>query len=225
MAEVGGYDCQFTEKPPDVLVCPVCLLPCREPHLISCCGKKVCHSCISRIQQNDKPCPHCRTHAFITLLDREVERQVLSLKVYCNNKEDGCTWIGELRQLEPHLNSCNALCKFKCGLCCPQQQMLIHERDECELRPEIVLTKTIDELTKKLLEMEKEKETLVTRNEHLQDELGQYKRRVAAAQAALEGDYDKKEESRKVRSVLRRRRSELLKSPSKINELPSESQC
>ena len=149
MTEVGGYDCLFTEKPPDSLVCPVCLLPCREPDLISCCGKKACHSCISRVQQDDQPCPLCRTPQFITLLDREVERQILSLKVYCNNKEDGCTWIGELRQLEGHLNTCfygNISCKYECGLHCSRQQMFLHERDECELRPEIVLTERIEGL-------------------------------------------------------------------------------
>ena len=153
----GGLDYHFVEEPPDSLVCPVCLLPCREPHLISCCGKKACHSCISRVQQVDQPCPLCRTPEFATMIDREVERQVLSLKVYCNNKQDGCTWIGELRQLEGHSNVClhvNLSCKYKCGLCCPQQQMLIHERDDCDLRPEIVLTKTIDELTKKIAELE-----------------------------------------------------------------------
>ena len=160
MAELdksGVLDYHFVEEPPDSLVCPVCLLPCREPHLISCCGKKVCHSCISRVQQNDQPCPLCRTPQFITLLDREVERQILNLKVYCNNKEDGCTWTGELRQLEGHLNSCNGcnvLCKYKCRFRCPWQQMLIHERDECELRPEIILTKTLDELTKRVADLE-----------------------------------------------------------------------
>ena len=160
MAEIdesGGLDYHFVEEPPDTLVCPVCLLPCREPHLISCCGKKVCHSCISRVQLAGQPCPLCRTPEFATMIDREVERQVLSLKVYCNNKEDGCTWIGELRQLERHSNTCFHVylsCKYKCGLSCLRQQMLIHERDECDLRPEIVLTKTIDELTKKTAELE-----------------------------------------------------------------------
>ena len=93
------------------------------------------------------------------MIDREVERQVL---VYCNNKQDGCTWIGELYQLEGHLNTCLScfhhnyvLCKYKCGFRCPQEQMFIHERDECELRPEIVLTKTIDDLTKKVADLER----------------------------------------------------------------------
>ena len=162
MDDFGGYGCHFVEEPPDALVCPVCLLPCREPHLISCCGKKACHSCISRVQLAGQPCPLCRTPEFATMIDREIERQVLSLKVYCNNKQDGCTWIGELRQLEGHLNTCLScfyrdyvVCKYKCGFRCPQQQMFIHERDECELRPEIVLTKTIDDLKKKVVELER----------------------------------------------------------------------
>ena len=160
MAEIdksGGLDYHFIEEPPDALVCPVCLLPCREPHLISCCGKKVCHSCISRVQQDDQPCPLCRTPEFATMVDREIERQVLSLKVYCNNKQYGCTWIGEIRQLERHSKDCFHVylsCKYKCGLSYSQQQMLIHERDECELRPEIVLTKTIDNLTKRVADLE-----------------------------------------------------------------------
>ena len=158
MAEICGYDCQLTEKPPDSLICPVCLLPCREPHLISCCGIKSCNCCISRVQLAGQPCPFCRTPEFQTMIDRDIERQILNLKVYCNNKEDGCTWIGELRQLERHLDTCfyhdTTSCKYKCGLRCPQQQMLIHERDECNLRPEIVLTKTIDELTKRIAELE-----------------------------------------------------------------------
>ena len=171
MAEIdesGGLDYHFVEEPPDTLVCPVCLLPCREPHLISCCGKKVCYSCISRVQLAGQPCPLCRTPEFATMIDREVERQVLSLKVYCNNKQHGCTWIGELRQLERHSNFCFHVylsCKYKCGLSCFRQQMLIHERDECELRPEIVLTKTIDELTKKIVEYEDNLLLLRTRHE------------------------------------------------------------
>ena len=68
-----------------------------------------------------------------------------------------CTWIGELRQLEQHLITCfygNISCKYECELHRSQQQMFLHERDECDLRPEIVLTKTIDELTKKIAELE-----------------------------------------------------------------------
>ena len=172
--QIGGYDCNFIEEPPYTLTCPVCLLSLREPHLISCCGKKVCNCCISRVQLAGQPCPFCRTPEFQTMIDRDVERQVLSLKVYCDNKEDGCTWIGELRQLEGHLDTCfyrdNMSCKYKCGLRCLRQQMLIHERDECELRPEIALTKKIDELTKKIVDLEstcKEQSLVIQRQQDI----------------------------------------------------------
>ena len=147
--DLSGYDCDFIEDPPDALVCPVCLLPCREPHILSCCGKKACHFCIKKIQQVKQPCPLCRTLEFATMLDREVERQVLSLKVYCDNKQDGCGWTGELRQQESHTSTCffaDIPCKYQCGCFCPRLQMLLHESDECELRPEIVLTKKIKSL-------------------------------------------------------------------------------
>ena len=33
-------------------------------------------------------------------------RDIQSLKVRCENEEDGCEWVGELRSLEDHLNTC-----------------------------------------------------------------------------------------------------------------------
>ena len=147
--DLSGYDCDFIDEPPNALVCPVCLLPCREPHILSCCGKKACRFCITRVRQAEQPCPLCRTLEFATMIDREVERQVLSLKVYCDNKQDGCGWTGELRQQESHLNTCffaNIPCKYECGCFYPRLKMLLHESDECELRPEIVLTKKIKNL-------------------------------------------------------------------------------
>ena len=176
MAEVGGYDCLFT---PDPLVCPMCLLPCREPHLISCCGKKVCHSCISRVQQDDQPL--CHAPEFTTLLDREVERQILSLKVYCNNKEDGCTWIGELRQLEQHLTTCfygNISCKYVCGLHCSRQQIFLHERDECELQPEVVLTERIEDLNWKINDLKR-------KCNDQEQQLNQQRQKIRTQQAIL----------------------------------------
>ena len=45
----GGYDCEFVDSPPDSLECPVCLLILKEPHLLSCCGVKICQSCVSGV--------------------------------------------------------------------------------------------------------------------------------------------------------------------------------
>ena len=102
----GGFNCDFIEEPPDDLTCPICLLPPRKPHLISCCGHKLCHSCISRVQQAGDPCPCCRKEQFDIMLEKMMERKVLDLKVYCKYKSKGCSWTGELRDLEGHLTSC-----------------------------------------------------------------------------------------------------------------------
>lgn len=106
----GGYDCQPVEDPPDDLVCPICLQLTKEPHLISCCGRKLCYTCVSRIQLARQPCPCCREERFQIMRDKGVERQVLSVKVYCKYKDKGCTWTGELRDHERHVESCQKPC-------------------------------------------------------------------------------------------------------------------
>ena len=108
--EDGGYDCDFVEELPDDLACPICLLASREPHLISCCGRKLCHSCVLRIQFAGQPCPCCREEGFDIMKEKAVERRILGLKVYCKYKGKGCNWTGELRDLEKHQNSCEMSC-------------------------------------------------------------------------------------------------------------------
>ena len=103
----GGYDCDLVEEPPDDLVCPICLLPPKKPHLISCCGRKLCQTCVSKIKEAGHPCPCCRGKEYVIVIDRQVERRVLDLKVYCKYKSMGCTWSGELRNLEKHVKTCN----------------------------------------------------------------------------------------------------------------------
>ena len=39
----GGYcDVNFVYSPPDSLQCPVCLSTLKQPHLLSCCGSRMC---------------------------------------------------------------------------------------------------------------------------------------------------------------------------------------
>ncbi len=57
-----GFDCEFMEPPPERYVqseCPVCLQIIREPHQVTCCGKKFCKACIEHIKVTKKPCPTC----------------------------------------------------------------------------------------------------------------------------------------------------------------------
>ena len=101
-----GYDCKFVETPPQVLPteCSICLHIPQEPHLVSCCGQHFCKSCIEHTQSENKPCPLCNQPDFTATLDKSVQRHLNALKVYCTNKEQGCEWVGELRQLDHHLN-------------------------------------------------------------------------------------------------------------------------
>ena len=103
----GGYDCEFVEKPPKVVQsdCPVCLQTIREPYQADCCGYAFCRVCIERVKAANKPCPCCKAERFEKFADKRLKQTLYEFKVYCTNKEQGCKWIGELRQLDKHLNS------------------------------------------------------------------------------------------------------------------------
>lgn len=148
----GGYQYDYVEEPPDSLTCPICLFPCREPQIVSCCGKKFCLACIDREHLSGKPCPLCRERGFKMLIDKEHERKILALKVNCKYKTEGCPWVGELRHIErPHLlNECHyvpTVCKYQCGYSCKRSDIRFHEEEVCEQRPtEIKLLKKVEAL-------------------------------------------------------------------------------
>ena len=93
--DTGAYDC---------LICH--LIP-RYPMQVSCCGKRFCRTCITRVLSDKNVCPHCQAKGdTIQVFDDEGHRQtIIELKVYCPNKKQGCSWIGELYYLDTHLNS------------------------------------------------------------------------------------------------------------------------
>ncbi|XP_011408606.2 PREDICTED: TNF receptor-associated factor 3-like, partial [Amphimedon queenslandica] len=154
LPEAGGYDYTYVEDPPENLTCPICILPCKEPQIIDCCGaKKFCLTCIDRERLAGKPCPLCRKEKFQTLIDREHERKILALKVYCNQKEreGGCQWIGEVRHIEDHLEKdCQYVleeCKWECGRKYARKDIGFHQEDECRNRPwKLVLLKKVEAL-------------------------------------------------------------------------------
>ena len=135
---VAGFENEFVDSVPDSLICPICLLPFRDPHLVSCCGAKFCESCIGGVKDGGKPCPMCKQE-FISLLDRSYQRKVLDLKVSCSNKNDGCQWVGELRHLVPHeREKCGWAmvdCSNQCGTHLPRRLMDEHEHETCPQRP------------------------------------------------------------------------------------------
>ena len=150
----AGYENEFVDFVPFILCCPICLLPFRDPHLVSCCGAKFCEPCIGRVKAAGQPCPLCKQD-FDTILDREElskvwtvydswttvchsSSQVLNLKVRCSRHNDGCQWVGELRHVVPHeREECGwavVECNYQCGAHLPRRLMDEHQRDECPQR-------------------------------------------------------------------------------------------
>ena len=145
----GGFDCELAEKPPKAVQseCPVCLLVLREPYQATCCGYGFCRVCIERVRADNKPCPCCNARGFDCFEDKRLKRSLNEFKVHCINKKQGCLWVGELGELEKHLNSnppqdkqlegCQ-FTKVQCLYCTEPFQhsdVEVHQNDECLKRP------------------------------------------------------------------------------------------
>ena len=141
-SNTGGYDYKFVDPPPDKLVCQICLLVARIPYQVMCCGRVYCQACLDEHKKHSSTCPNCRKtgqnfpdirgewtsgssylikwHGMLDFLPEFLpigEQEIKALKVKCNNSENGCSWVGELRSLDDHLTTCEyALlnCPNKC---------------------------------------------------------------------------------------------------------------
>lgn len=119
MTRCGGYDYQFVHgEPQEFLICKICLAASRDPYLSVCCGHIFCKSCIDKTKQKKgvKVCPVCRSLEFAAVFNKQVDRLVKSLYVFCTNKKKGCRWQGELYDIDNHLRSGDG-CQFEDVLC------------------------------------------------------------------------------------------------------------
>ena len=112
-----SYDYNYVEPPPDRLMCKICQLPCREAQKSECCGHVFCKRDLEKMKAATAvsyACPICRIEPFKTYPDLAVDREIKGLKVYCRNKEVGCgcNWLGELNQIDVHLDKCEIACKY-----------------------------------------------------------------------------------------------------------------
>ena len=103
---VVGFDCEFVERPPKAFQvdCPVCLLVLREPHQVTCCGYSFCQPCIDRVGKDKKPCPTCNKAEFSVFPNKGLQRSIYEYQVVCGHRQLGCQWVGELGELDKHLN-------------------------------------------------------------------------------------------------------------------------
>ncbi len=144
----GGFDCEFVEQPQEVfqVECPICLSVLREPHLVSCCGYNYCQLCIQRVQQ-DSPCPTCNEAGFSVFPNKGLKRSICTLHVRCSYRRNGCQWVGELGELEKHLNESPKAgeqlvgCEFAevechyCRACFQRHCVDAHQIEQCIRRP------------------------------------------------------------------------------------------
>jgi hypothetical protein len=112
---VGGYDYAaflVDRNIADNYTCRICLLILRDPQ-ITRCGHRFCLSCLQqleftrRVEGNNFSCPFCRTDLTNNRNnynpDDSVNGIVQSLRVYCKNAGYGCSWTGNLINMEYHL--------------------------------------------------------------------------------------------------------------------------
>ena len=73
---------------------------------MTCCGKSFCRACINKVKSGSDvvSCPCCNHTKIVDFPDVRLQQTLYGLRVYCTNREQGCEWSGELRELDNHLN-------------------------------------------------------------------------------------------------------------------------
>ena len=98
--------------------CPVCYEALTEPYLTDC-GHHLCGKCRNYLLNTSKTteCPTCRKPDMLknARFNNHFRRMVKNLKVRCSDYEEGCEWVGELRDLHDHCDPA----KEQCGIACP----------------------------------------------------------------------------------------------------------
>ena len=147
------YRSYVTEYPVN-FECPVCLLLMKDPHIVSCCGKKFCEACILRV--SPKHCPICKQE-FSNMPEKELQRQILNLTIECN--KEGCKWAGDVRNFESHLaNDClysEVDCDLDCGSRMQRKDLPHHRTHTCPKRSiEAQLASITEKLEKRVMGLE-----------------------------------------------------------------------
>ena len=155
-----AYD--FYEEPPRDVFCPVKLDVMLRPCQTRCCGNHVSLSAARRLKRMRRRCPLCKKTPLRFVEDKYFQRVVLGKKVYCNKKDLGCAWVGEVRALKDHLcteasssTRCGFVevsCSYSCGCKLPRREMGTHEANDCPKRtfscPHCGFTSTYETVTR-----------------------------------------------------------------------------
>ena len=128
-----------------------------------------------------------------------MQRKVLELNVCCSGKQDGCQWVGELRQVVNHeREECEWAvvgCSYQCGAYLPRRLMAEHEHDMCPQRP---IDIKLESFTKKMeerheREMRKMETLLTTERERHEKEMKKMETRLMTEREQHEREMKKME--------------------------------
>ena len=92
--------------------CAICLGVMVEPVQTSC-GHLFCAQCIKGVHR----CPTCRHNNFTTTQDGFVARKIGGIRVMCPNADQGCSWMGTLRESVDHLGNGCKYEEVQCEYC------------------------------------------------------------------------------------------------------------
>ena len=103
--KIGGYRCEFVGPVPEELLCKSCKLVPKKLFTTDCCEEHFCQACINPVLKDKKPCPNCGEADFSTFFIKGAQKKILALQVHCAMKQRGCEWVGQLEQLDAHLDT------------------------------------------------------------------------------------------------------------------------
>ena len=140
----GGHNYEFINSVPDRFNCSICTNVLCEPELAVCCGQHFCEQCMKKwfLKQRKESCPHCRAEGsrFQHVTNKGLRSEINQLQIRCSKRALGCTWIGELGNIQQHLTSntgCNYTqveCSNHCGTRPCRKDLTTHLKNDCQLR-------------------------------------------------------------------------------------------
>ncbi|XP_065654981.1 TNF receptor-associated factor 5 isoform X4 [Hydra vulgaris] len=136
--KLKGYDVKLVDGFPDKYKCYFCKLVFRDP-IQTFRGERACKYCYFNMKsKNPAVCPIDKEPITDNEVfqDKHLMREIGQLKCYCNNKDAGCVWKGELLEIQKHLDGCNYV-KIDCKMCnnqIPKINMKVHQSEECLYR-------------------------------------------------------------------------------------------
>ena len=136
--KIGGYQCEFVGPVPEELLCKSCKLVAKKVYTTDCCTERFCQACIEQALNDKKPCPSCGEAEFSAFFIKGAQKKIQALQVHCALKQKGCEWVGQLEQLDAHLDTdCQYVdveCPSKCNKKVQKRNLATHLEMDCHKR-------------------------------------------------------------------------------------------